>query len=81
MTEEGIPAFLRDKCVTKLDLEFSCSDAGTGDGPGELPPPHFWQISQPYFNQRGEGQTAQTLPTLYYWNPQFFSPSGISVLR
>ena len=39
------------------------------------PPPNIWQISQPYIPTGG----GQIIPTYYYWHPQFFSPSGITV--
>ena len=44
------------------------SDAGTGGGQGgHCPPPNIFQISEPYFNRRG-----QITSTYYYWYPKVF---------
>ena len=51
------------------------SDAGTGGGgQGGHWPPNIWQISKPYSNGG-----VQIIPAYYYWHPQYFSPSGITV--
>ena len=45
------------------------SNAGSG--------PNIWQISQPYSSRGGQ---ILIIPTFYYWHPQCFSPSGITVV-
>ena len=54
------------------------SDAGTwrqGGWGGHCPPLNFLVRSVNSIPNGGEGQI---LYTLYYWNPQIFSPSGIA---
>ena len=69
---DGAQKYVRVQAFDEWDLSYSAV-MPEPIGRGATDPSNFWKINLSYSNQGG-----QTLLTVYYLHPQFFSPSRIT---